>query len=36
MALLMSISYRKLVIKYKYNGQNIDPATGSPRVLGGK
>ena len=36
MALLMSITYRKLVIKYKYNGQNIDPATGSPRVLGGK
>ena len=36
MILLMSITYRKLVIKYKYNGQNIDPATGSPRVLGGK
>ena len=36
MTLLMSITYRKLVIKYKYNGQNIDPATGSPRVLGGK
>ena len=36
MILLMSITYRKLVIKYKYNGQNIDPVTGSPRVLGGK
>ena len=36
MTLLMSITYRKLVIKYKYNGQNIDPVTGSPRVLGGK
>jgi len=27
---------RKLVIKYKYNGQAIDPATGKPRVLGAK
>jgi len=27
---------RKLVIKYKYNGQVIDPATGKPRVLGAK
>ena len=36
MILLMSITYRKLVIKYKYNGQEIDPATGSPRVLGGE
>ena len=36
MTLLMAIGYRKLIIKYKYNGQNIDPATGQPRVLGGK
>ena len=36
MTLLMSITYRKLIIKYKYHGQNIDPATGQPRVLGGK
>lgn len=36
MTLLMSITYRKLIIKYKYNGQDIDPATGSPRMLGGK
>ena len=36
MTLLMSITYRKLIIKYKYNGQAIDPATGKPRKLGGK
>jgi hypothetical protein len=38
MALLIviSICIRKLVIKYKYNGQAIDPATGKPRVLGAK
>ena len=36
MCLLMAITYRKLIIKYKYNGQEIDPATGSPRALGGK
>ena len=36
MTLLMAITYRKLIIKYKYDGQNIDPATGQPRVLGGK
>ena len=27
---------RKLVIKYKYGGQAIDPATGLPRRLGGR
>ena len=31
---LIGICIRKLVIKYKYNGQAIDPATGKPRVLG--
>jgi hypothetical protein len=38
MALLIviSICIRKLVIKFKYNGQAIDPATGKPRKLGGK
>ena len=33
---LIGIFIRKLVIKYKYNGQAIDPATGKPRVLGAK
>ena len=33
---LTGICIRKLVIKYKYNGQAIDPATGKPRVLGAK
>ena len=33
---LIGICIRKLVIKYKYNGQAIDPATGKPRVLGAK
>lgn len=33
---LIGICIRKLVIKYKYNGQSIDPATGKPRVLGAK
>jgi len=33
---LIGICIRKLVIKYKYNGQAIDPATGKPRVLGVK
>lgn len=38
MASIFMISFlvRKLVIKYKYNGQVIDPATGKPRVLGAK
>ena len=33
---LIGICIRKLMIKYKYNGQAIDPATGKPRVLGAK
>jgi len=38
MASIFMISFlvRKLVIKYKYNGQVIDPATGKLRVLGAK
>ena len=31
--LLIAVFSRKLTIKYKYNGQSIDPATGKPRVL---
>lgn len=31
--MLVGVFSRKLVIKYKYNGQAIDPATGKPRVL---
>lgn len=31
--LLIAVFSRKLTIKYKYNGQAIDPATGKPRVL---
>ena len=38
MVLLVIITriIHNLVIKYKYNGQAIDPATGKPRVLGVK
>ena len=31
--MLIAVFSRKLIIKYKYNGQSIDPATGKPRVL---
>ena len=31
--MLIAVFSRKLIIKYKYNGQAIDPATGKPRVL---
>ena len=31
--MLIAVFSRKLTIKYKYNGQSIDPATGKPRVL---
>ena len=34
--IVIGVCIRKLVIKYKYNGQAIDPATGKPRVLGAK
>ena len=33
LVLLIPISVRYLIIKYKYNGEAIDPATGKPRVL---
>ena len=36
LCIIIPVTIRKLVIKYKYNGQTIDPATGKPRVLGGK
>ena len=36
LGIIIPVTIRKLVIKYKYNGQVIDPATGKPRVLGGK
>ena len=36
LAIIIPIAVRKLVIKYKYNGQAIDPATGKHRVLGSK
>ena len=36
LTILMPVIIRWLVIKYKYNGQAIDPATGKPRKLGGK
>ena len=35
-AIIIPVIIRKLVIKYKYQGQSIDPATGKPRVLGVK
>ena len=34
--LMIPVLVRWLVIKFKYNGQAIDPATGKPRRLGGK
>ena len=36
LVLLIPISARYLIIKYKYNGEAIDPATGKPRVLTAK
>ena len=33
LTLMIPVTVRWLVIKYKYNGQTIDPATGKPRVL---
>ncbi|MBO4658468.1 MAG: hypothetical protein J5637_02475 [Prevotella sp.] len=33
LVLLLPISIRYLIIKYKYNGEAIDPATGKPRVI---
>ena len=36
LTLIIPVLVRWLVIKYKYNGQAIDSATGKPRKLGGK
>ena len=36
LTLMIPVLVRWLVIKFKYNGQAIDPATGKPRRLGGK
>jgi len=36
LVILIPVLIRWLVIKYKYNGKVIDPATGNPRKLGGK
>ena len=36
LVILIPVLIRWLVIKYKYNGQALDPATGMPRKLGGK
>ncbi len=36
LTLMIPVLIRWLVIKFKYNGQAIDPATGKPRRLGGK
>ena len=36
LTLMIPILIRWLVIKFKYNGKAIDPATGKPRKLGGK
>ena len=33
---MVPVLIRWLIIKFKYNGQAIDPATGQPRKLGGK
>ena len=33
LVLLIGLFSRKLIIKFKYNGQSIDPATGKPRVF---
>ena len=34
--IMIPVLIRWLVIKFKYNGQTLDPATGKPRKLGGK
>ena len=34
--IMIPVLIRWLVIKFKYNGQTIDPATGKPRKIGGK
>ena len=34
--LIVPVLIRWLIIKFKYNGKAIDPATGQPRKLGGK
>ena len=36
LVLMVPVLIRWLVIKFKYNGKAIDPATGQPRKLGGK
>ena len=36
LVILIPVLIRWQVIKYKYNGKAIDPATGNPRKLGGK
>ena len=36
LTIMIPVIIRWLVIKFKYNGQAIDPATGKPRKLGGK
>ena len=36
LVILIPVLIRWLVIKYKYNGQALDPATSMPRKLGGK
>ena len=36
LTIMIPVLVRRLVIKFKYNGQAIDPATGKPRKLGGK
>ena len=36
LTLMIPVLVRWLVIKFKYNGQATDPATGKPRRLGGK
>ena len=36
LTLMIPVLFRWLVIKFKYDGQAIDPATGKPRKLGGK
>ena len=36
LVILIPVLIRWLVIKFKYNGKAIDPATGNPRKLGGK
>jgi len=36
LTLMIPVLVRWLVIKFKYNGQAIDPATGKPRKVGGK